>query len=684
MTFTMESDWPTIVELATELWGQSNKAQSRRDDIRFGSRASKSVKPSASTWFDHEANFGGGYIDLHVRARGEPPRFKMNGGLKPWDDIAAIYQYRNADNSLAFEVIRTITGAPRFRQRKPDGSKPHGWDWHTKDIPIEQRPLYRLPELLSAMPGSAFVCEGEKDCDNIHKLGLTATCNAGGAAEHKDPAKPYRGKWHPAWSEHLRGRAVVILPDNDAPGEAHANDVARKLSGIAASIKVLKLPDLPPKGDVSDWIASGGTKDALLALADATPISAFPSAQPKEPRSQRATLNVLALVTHLNTTAAWNGVLRFNLFTENYEVCGSLPPPKDGAKGPPRAFRDPQDALTMEMYFQASGFPKAGKNVTFDAVAAVAHTHAYHPVHDYLGALKWDGTERVGKLFWHYFNAEVPEAEAELYPHLDYLQHISTGFLVGAVARVMQPGCKHDHVPVVVGRERLLKSTAIRALCQDPAWFCDDISPNLIERDTKESLAGKWLIELAEIPHIQKESERVKAFFSRCVDRYRSAYGKTNQDHARQCVFIGTSNSLEFVDVTGNRRFWPFRVAGPIDVAAIVADRDQLWAEAFALYRQGVPWWLPPRIEDIAAEQQAGFVEDDVWEDLIARWLGSQHGPFTMENLFAKDTGITPYREVATVDKRDQMRAARCLIKLGWVKQQRRVGGRKARWWHRP
>ena len=70
-------------------------------------------------------------------------------------------------------------------------------------------------------------------------------------------------------------------------------------------------------------------------------------------------------------------------------------------------------------------------------------------------------------------------------------------------------------------------------------------------------------------------------------------------------------------DVTGNRRFWPFRIAGAIDIAAIVADRDQLWAEAMALYRQGVQWWLVPNIETIAAEQQAGFVEADIWEDLI-------------------------------------------------------------------
>ena len=401
-----------------------------------------------------------------------------------------------------------------------------------------------------------------------------------------------------------------------------------------------------------------------------------------KPKRRARTNNILALVTYINTTPAWDGVLRFNLLTENYEIC--LPfPPQDGAKGPPRPLRDPHDLLTATLYFQASGFPKANKHVVWDAIAAVAHQSACHPVRDYLSALRWDGVGRVNKLFEHYFNAEVPgqDRSQERDRHVAYLEQISTGFLVGAVARVMQPGCKQDHVPVVVGKERLLKSSAIRALCHDDKWFSDDISPNLIERDTKESLSGKWIIELAEIPHIRREAERVKAFFSRRDDRYRSAYGKVSQDHPRQCVFIGSSNNLEFVDVTGNRRFWPFRVAGQIDVAAIITDRDQLWAEAMALYRQAVPWWLSPNIEAIAAEQQAGFVESDLWEDLIADWLKDHPNPFTMKHLFAKDTGITPYRETSAVSRADEMRAGRCLAKLGWTKRQQTISGLRAWWW---
>jgi len=119
---------------------------------------------------------------------------------------------------------------------------------------------YRLPELLGNPDATAFICEGEKDCDNLAELGCVAACNHGGA-----------GKWRPEISHWFKDRNVVLLPDNDNPGRAHMADVATKLTGIAKTIRTVELPGLPDKGDVSNWIASGGTAEALDALvANAT------------------------------------------------------------------------------------------------------------------------------------------------------------------------------------------------------------------------------------------------------------------------------------------------------------------------------------------------------------------------------------------------------------------------------
>jgi virulence-associated protein E len=403
----------------------------------------------------------------------------------------------------------------------------------------------------------------------------------------------------------------------------------------------------------------------------------------EQKESKRNSVNLLSLVSHINSTPAWEGALRFNLLTEGYEVCGPFPP-LDGSKERPRPLEDPRDILRATMYFQANGFPKAVKASVTDAISAVAQEHSYHPVRDYLNRLKWDGVERVGNLFQKYYKAELPADQKEQDRQVAYLKHVSIGFMVGAVARVMNPGCKHDHVPVLVSNDQgLLKSSSILALCADPAWFSDNLPPDLADRDTKEFLRGKWLIELSEIPHVRREVERVKAFVASSNDRYRAAYGRFNQDHPRQCAFIGTSNDLEFADVTGNRRFWPFRVKEAIDVEGIIRDRDQLWAEAADMYRRGVKWWLPPDIEKIAAERQAAFVEDDLWDDLISDWLTNHPGPFTMEDLFGKDTGITPYRDTAATPRADEMRAGRCLKRLGWYKDRCTLNGTRAVWWQR-
>jgi hypothetical protein len=166
--------------------------------------------------------------------------------------IVATYCYRDANKKVLSEVVRMEPKA--FKQRRPDGMG--GWIWKLNGV---RRVLYRLPELLAAdRQDLVFVVEGEKDADNLVSLGLTATTNPGGA-----------GKWRSQYSEVLRGRNVVLLPDNDKPGRSHMEDVARSLTGLAHSVKLISLPNLPQKGDVSDWLKNGGTMDMLTRLVAA-------------------------------------------------------------------------------------------------------------------------------------------------------------------------------------------------------------------------------------------------------------------------------------------------------------------------------------------------------------------------------------------------------------------------------
>jgi hypothetical protein len=183
-------------------------------------------------------------------------------GLGP---VVATYDYTDPQGRLLYQVTRHRPKT--FRQRRPDGRG--GWVHSLAGV---ARVPYRLPAVLAApLDVPVFVVEGEKDADALAALGLVATTNAQGA-----------GKWKtldPDTAEAtFRGRNVVILPDNDTPGRQHAADVAARLAPVAASVKVLNLPGLPPKGDTSDWLAAGGTAKKLLDLVRSTATWSPPAA----------------------------------------------------------------------------------------------------------------------------------------------------------------------------------------------------------------------------------------------------------------------------------------------------------------------------------------------------------------------------------------------------------------------
>jgi AAA domain/Homeodomain-like domain len=240
--------------------------QQRNGEWRYGNRGSLAVDIKNGRWFDHEANVGGGVLDLIRQHVSEPPiDWLRRAGLIEGEpshtepNIVAVYDYCDEKGELLFQVVRF---EPKdFRQRKPDGHG--GWNWKLGDT---RRILYRLPELLRAVAvgETIFIPEGEKDVDNLRAVGLEATTSPGGVK-----------KWRNEYSNHLRGADVVVLVDNDAPGREHAAQVAASLRGIAKRVRVLDIgklwADCPDKGDISDWLAAGGRIETLKAITDALP-----------------------------------------------------------------------------------------------------------------------------------------------------------------------------------------------------------------------------------------------------------------------------------------------------------------------------------------------------------------------------------------------------------------------------
>lgn len=236
------------IEVARKLWGPENHALSTSHEMRWGTKGSRKLNLDDLLWHDFEKDEGGGWSQM----------YKAAGIPLPRDDDhqpQATYDYRDETGRLLYQVVRLPRH--RFYQRHPNGVG--AWVNNLQGV---RRVLYRLPELVTVDRDElVFVTEGEKDADTVIKLGLTATTNAGGA-----------GKWLVEYNEVLRGRQVVLLPDNDDVGKRHMREVARGLKDGAASIVILDLPGLGPKEDVSDWVDRGGTREQLYELAITAPL----------------------------------------------------------------------------------------------------------------------------------------------------------------------------------------------------------------------------------------------------------------------------------------------------------------------------------------------------------------------------------------------------------------------------
>jgi predicted P-loop ATPase len=286
------------------------------------------------------------------------------------------------------------------------------------------------------------------------------------------------------------------------------------------------------------------------------------------------------------------------------------------------------------------------------AITLRAHERAFHPIRDYLGSLTWDGRPRLDAWLTTYLCVDPTP----------YTKVIGRMFLIAAVARVFRPGAKADYVIILEGVQGAGKSRACAALGGE--WFSDCLPDVTRDKDAAQHLLGKWIIEISELSALSRaESEAMKSFISRQVERYRPPYGCEEVTEPRQCVFVGTTNMSTYLsDDSGGRRFWPVKV-GRIDVERLAADRDQLFAEAVVAYRAGEPWAPSLAFEQahIRAEQEARF-EADAWEVEIERYLLGRTRTRVSE-VARGALGIM----TSKIGTAEQRRISRILTRLGWT-----------------
>lgn len=603
------------------------------------------------------------------------------------------WEYRTKDGRLMFYIARYDTA---------DGKQIIPWSWVNKAWKMKgwptPRPLYGLDKLQPNKP--VIIVEGEKAAEAARdKLG-----NIYNVLTWPNGALAYsRADWTP-----LTGWGRVLLwEDADQPGREAMQGVAKILADMKVNeIKWIDTLPLTESGQVPEgWDAADVTnmtaKDLLNYLRGL--VKVYKSPFPTVPAIIKAeTVNAQNAIVQVNTTtsedthvsdvpessAYWidklglavskkgviyndmeNGVrivsrhpkyvgrFAFDTFYNRLQIRND--------NGTYRFMEEEDLHFVLEFVQGSLGLRKYSIDDVLKAMKTTGWRNKKNEPKDWMESLKWDGTPRVAGFFRDYYVAEDN----------DYSKAVSTNFWVGMVARIFDPGCKLDNMVVLEGAQGTYKSTSLEVI--GGKWFLNtDGNPD--DKDFFINLRGKMLVEIAELDSFRKaENTVIKKILTRRFDSYRDPYGIYGRDNYRTCIFVGTTNEQEYLrDNTGARRFWPIRI-GRIYLDKINDDREQLFAEAVHLYKQGVRWHEIPK--ELADHEQEARRITDPWEPIISAYLQGKFQVTTHE-IATECLKI----EVSRLEGLNQKRIVKIMRLLGWTHERKRIGLHREYVWSSP
>jgi putative DNA primase/helicase len=271
-----------------------------------------------------------------------------------------------------------------------------------------------------------------------------------------------------------------------------------------------------------------------------------------------------------------------------------------------------QAAATLESYGLTPTIDKTAK-----AIDVVAMENKFHSAREYLTGLEWDNIPRLETAALEFFGSkeEAPE----------YLAFTFKKWMTAAVKRVMEPGCKFDHVLILESQKQgLYKSEFLKSLAtfNGERYHTDNISLNdLANKDTILKMQGHLIIELAELSGFsRKDDNAIKNWMTQTLDEVRIPFARKTVTYPRQFVFAATTNNYDYLkDPTGNRRYWPITVDKHIDMELLEEIKPQLWAEAVSLYKSGL--YIGPTLEEneLAEKERAKRFQSDAWDEMVIK-----------------------------------------------------------------
>ena len=508
---------------------------------------------------------------------------------------------------------------------------------HRKDLKSVYGNLKGLNKAI-AENRPVFIPEGEKDVDTLTKRDYTALTYGGS------------GDWQSEFATLFKGAEVYILADNDEPGRKVANAILTDLKGIAKSAKVIvPVPDIP-KADISDYFAAGHSNEDFeklihSAVTDKTVGGPVPKSIPLNlddvrqmlmykveydkdgnEKSRKLIQSVKNFEIALDNDSRLKGKIKFDEFSQQTYLMGSTP--WETSRNNYRAWSSFDDSALFAIL--QSDYGLSSRNDYFDALKNVAMRNRFHPVRDLLNSLKWDEREHIRGLLPDYLGAEDTE----------YTYQVWRLWMLGAVARIFQPGCKFDYTVIFQGRQGLGKSTFLQLMALNDGWFNDSLD-SLDSDKAAQSLMGSWIIELAELKSLARTAggvDSVKRFLTATQDKYRVPYERRADIFLRQSVFAGTTNKSDFLqDETGNRRFLIIQTGvhepkkNLFDPEAM-NDIKAAWAEAVHIYKTEKPkLLLPESCRKQAEELQAESMSDDGKIGIIQEYLSDKHRTCAIE-----------------------------------------------------
>lgn len=508
-----------------------------------------------------------------------------------------------------------------------------------------------------------FYVEGEKDVNTLMKRGYTVfTC--GGS-----------GDWKKGVSEIVRQANVIILADNDKPGEQLAYQVMQDLQLIANNVSIIKPMPEVPKADITDYFEAGHTveefENLIRNVDDTESICAEVQQDQKQDAGKKRAVtqkskdevvggpalvfkfldcnydengnvkSVKQLVHNfeivMDKDSRFAGKIRLNEFAQQPYLYGSVPWENENNC---RAWSSHDDSALFSL-IQADYGLKSRQDFA-DALKNVSMRNKFHPVRELLDSLTWDGKEHIRSLLPEYLGAEDS----------DYTYQVMRLWMLGAVSRVYKPGSKFDYTMILQGSQGIGKSTFLKQMAMDDSWFNDSLD-SLDSDKAVQSLTGSWIIELAELKSLARTAggvESVKRFLTATQDKYRIPYERRADTFYRQCVFAGTTNKDDFLqDETGNRRFLIVQTgvkkpSKSLFVPEIMDAIKLAWAEAVHIWKNEKPQLiLPEAYMQEAKEFQEANMADDGKRGIILDYLEGKTQVCAREIWFeALEESISP------------------------------------------